>query len=783
MGHSRNKSSIFSKVSFNPQTSVPSPNHDPPSPSSRSPVGKIRRRYTSRSSSSLSSLGYAIDDQGQDVSGTLHTRPDAARQSTSDSNPPPPNPGSPVVSSRPSLSLSRRSIFGSIRGLKFSEEDTPPGSAVSTSSRSSSFHWREFGSTSKEDPIDIGRNRTVIYHGEAITNSGLFWKKREYLVLTQTHLIRFKSQGKASEKFPTISPYPGRTGSVRHATIPLPADVVDDAGFGSAEGPGERATAIPLRKIVAVFSPEEGRSAYSLDIHYLDEDHPVLLSLQISDGETLRTWSKHIKREADHARLTDPEPISSKLAEYAARILEKEHDYDVTNFKMYRIVKRVLTRASSKATPEEPPLKASATICFLVIGLHKIHIVHLPRSSLRQSSTSLADIGEGGSFGILTLAWILVSGTDDTFTLAFRSPFQKPVQFQLAAIAASEIALEIRQRDVYLRPLWTSKPHTVVIPGHDDYDEVERIAQDDDLSCFDRTLMAFCAAYGVNSGAVRYAINETVEDSPRLELLRKETGDDYLPLELLAILKTLRFNESFRSISVAGLNFDSLNGVQDRDEKGDQYTDPSENEELSAALFNSDAANRVLVHEIRAIAITNSRLRRLDFSGCIGAHKASDLEQQPRQVCDFIHALVPLCTTQSTNVDWIALNGIPLSDFDVQLLADLLGDRSSHIRAIELNDCGLTLDHTRLLFDKLATHDNTLEAIEFASNILQLHPNVLTPQLQPLNLVRKLNLTNATLISSGEPLLTLEVLSSWRLEEFKLRGIQLDEVTIQHLCE
>lgn len=740
-------------------------------------MSRIRRRATDRSSGSLSSFSYVNPTPITDAPGPLLTHTESARQSGFDSNPPSPTPGSPVGSSRPSLSLSRRSIFGSIRGLRFSEDETPTGSPVSTASRSSSFLWKDFGS-SKEDHIDIGKNRTVLHHGEAITNSGLFWKKREYLVLTETHLVRFKSQGKASDIFHTISPYPGKAGTVRHPASVNPEN--EDGVFGSAESSGERATAIPLQRIVAAFSLEEGRLAYTLDIHYLDDDHAASLSLQLSDTDARETWLKLIKTAANCARLRDSNPISLTLAEYAARIVEREHDYDVTKFKIYKIVKRTSVRSSSGSAPDEASNKLSATVCCLVIGVHKVHFIHLPRGLQRQSVTTLTDLGEGGSFGILNLAWVLVSNNDDTFTLAFRAPFQRPVQFHLASLAASEIAVQIRQSEVYLRPLWLHKPYTFVLPGHSDDGDVEQNTDQEDLGCFDRTLIAFCVAYGVNAGSIRYTINQSVEDSPQLELLAKANGDIYLPLELLAVLKTLRFNESFRSISFAGISFDSLNGLKDRDEKEDRYSGPSFNEEMRGITYDTEPTSPVLIHEIRAIAMTNTRLRRLDFSYCLGCSPATG---HSHSKCDFIQALAPLCTTQSTNVDWIALNGMPLSDLDVQLLDEILAERSSHIRSIELNDCGLKEQHTWLLLNRLATHDNTLEAIEFAGNGPQLSPSILMQQFQPLNLVRKLNLTSAVLVADGTPLLPIRLLSSWRLEELRLCGIKLDDVTVHDLCK
>ena len=44
-------------------------------------------------------------------------------------------------------------------------------------------------------------NGLVVHHGEVQTSSTMFRKKREYLVLTETHLIRFKGQHKAAEAF------------------------------------------------------------------------------------------------------------------------------------------------------------------------------------------------------------------------------------------------------------------------------------------------------------------------------------------------------------------------------------------------------------------------------------------------------------------------------------------------------------------------------------------------------------------------------------------------------
>jgi hypothetical protein len=100
-------------------------------------------------------------------------------------------------SSSPRPNLSRGSIkrassvFGSIRGYRLQDEDEP---LSATSTRTSTG----FGEYLNEDT----RHGQVLHHGEVQTSSSMFRKKKEYLVLTEKHLIRYKTQSKAVEAFP-----------------------------------------------------------------------------------------------------------------------------------------------------------------------------------------------------------------------------------------------------------------------------------------------------------------------------------------------------------------------------------------------------------------------------------------------------------------------------------------------------------------------------------------------------------------------------------------------------
>lgn len=85
------------------------------------------------------------------------------------------------------------SKFGSWRS-KFSSDEVYEEPQSTVSSRPPSVNWGEFGEAGL-------RSRNVVKHGEVQTSGSLFRKKREYLVLTETHLVRFKTQAKAAKMF------------------------------------------------------------------------------------------------------------------------------------------------------------------------------------------------------------------------------------------------------------------------------------------------------------------------------------------------------------------------------------------------------------------------------------------------------------------------------------------------------------------------------------------------------------------------------------------------------
>ena len=326
--------------------------------------------------------------------------------------------GSPTTENfkpfRPSLAKSNvkraSSVFGSFRGLKLPTEDDEPLSASSTRSNVLGEYLGE----------EI-RDRQVLKHGEVQTSSSMFRKKKEYLVLTESHLLRFKTHAKAAESFSAIpSPHP-RPNPYRHGHSASAGSTHDLQSLAS-ETSGERHLGTPLRQLIAVYHLDDGRPHFALEIFSLDDEtnNAASMTLQFGDPEDMFTWLTKIREASNRARLADANPISAYNSHLAARIVEAERDYVPPHYAIYKVVLRPQGKTTTRSSSDDLA-KLAACVCFLVIGVHKVHLIPLFKPpSQRSSSPSLAYHPTQSSYGILTLSEVSVSEVDDTFHLAFR---------------------------------------------------------------------------------------------------------------------------------------------------------------------------------------------------------------------------------------------------------------------------------------------------------------------------------------------------------------------------
>lgn len=541
--------------------------------------------------------------------------------------------------------------------------------------------------------------------------------------------------------------------------------------------PSENFHSIPLNQVVAVYKLDDGKPWFSVEIAHLDENHPSAMTIQHDDPRESELWMSTIRAATTKARLTDPLPFSPGMVEYTARVLEQARDYDPNRFQMFKVVQRA-SKTGGRSSSDDLS-KLMSNICIMAIGVYKIHIVPLPRSTKPASSTSLSDLS-GGSHGITTLTSLNVQSFDDTFQLSFRIPFRQPTVLYLASSCVNDLALWIRQAADWLRPEWLEQPFTWNVPQSLDDELLPVPAEEDDYHSFDRTLTAYCSAYEIDTSRVRYTVNHHCEDAPMFMLLPPNDirRPRYTVLELLAIMRALRYNETFVSISFRNVKLDVLYGVRDPQGLDHVPWTTRSGEPLNIPMQEH---SWLLVQEVQALALKSKRLRRLDFAYSL-TRKLKGHDSGRDEGCGICEALFPLCAKQLTNVDWIVLNGIMLADVDIDFLYAAAIEKSCHFRAVDLGSCGLVIQSMNTVLQALMHQEATMESIDLSGNLARLNPATLRVQLGNFGYIRKLNLSNMYRTSGTEPLVAAETLLAWKLEELELSRTTLNEETVEAIA-
>ncbi|KAL2863023.1 uncharacterized protein BJX67DRAFT_385133 [Aspergillus lucknowensis] len=662
-------------------------------------------------------------------------------------------------SRRKSLQKKRTSVFGSLRSLHSLDDDEPTRCSAD---------GEDAGS---------GIGSVILHHGEIQTTGGMWRKKSQYLVLTDTHLVRFKSLNKAMDMFPSIPPSMARTAANRQSV----------ASISSLQDPqlcamGDASSGIPLNSIVAVYMLDDGKPSASVEVAYMNEraQKTTFIQMQTPDLQELNLWMVGIRSAAEMTRGTSPMPFEPRALDCVVRMLEYERDYDPESFHMFRVIQMASSKSPARASSDELT-KLSPSGCYLALGIHKLHIVALNKISNRSSTVSLNDLDTASAFGLMNLTSLSMEWGDDSLHLTFRIPLQKPSSIFLASVHSLEIAYWVRQQTEYLRPLWVNQPYSFIVPRDlSNESNFPPVCLDEDYGCFDRTLVAYCASYGIDTSNIRYTIDTQCGDAPCFKLLRPASacGSKYTPLELIALMRALRYNESFRSISFSGVSLDPIQGLRDLHgiDKDAVLT------RANAQVYIPGQENlSVLSQEVRALTLKSKWLRRLDFSHTLSRTPHSDKESHDPG-CGIPEAIFPICRRELTSVDWVVLNGIKLDDSDLDYLVDAASQRGSHLRALEVGNCGLSAHDIDLLLSTTVAQVSTLEAINISGVQGRIKPEMLQQYLGYFGQIRRLDLSRISRTSGPEPLIPATILFKWRLEELSISRTAVNRETVDSIA-
>ncbi|CEL01628.1 Putative Leucine rich repeat protein [Aspergillus calidoustus] len=667
----------------------------------------------------------------------------------------------PPRSRRKSLQKRRTSVFGSLRSLHSLDDDEQRR------------HSRD------GEDVGNGVGSIILHHGEIQITGGMWRKKSQYLVLTDTHLVRFKSLNKAMDMFPSIPPSMARTAVNRQSIASISS--LQDPQLSAT---GDASSGIPLNSIVAVYMLDNEKPSASVEVAYMDErtQKTTFIQMQTPDLQELNLWMVGIRSASEMSRGTAPMQFDSRALDCVVRMLEHERDYDPDSFRMFRVIQMASSKSAARASSSDELTKLSPTGCYLALGMHKLHLVALNKITNRGSTTSLTDLDTASSsFGLMNLTGLSMEWGDDSLHLTFRVPLQKSCSMFLASVHSLEIAYWIRQQTEYLRPLWLKQPYDFIVPRDlNNESNFPPICLDEDYGCFDRTLVAYCASYDIDTSNIRYTIDDQCDDAPCFRLLRPASPrrSKYTALELIALMRALRYNEAFRSISFSGVSLDVIQGLRDLHGIDKDALLTRANAQINVPGQESLS---VLSQEIRALTLKSKWLRRLDFSYTLSRTPKSDKESHDPG-CGIPEAIFPICRRELTSVDWVVLNGIKLGDSDLDYLVDAASQRGSHFRALEVGNCGLSVHDIDLLLSTTVAQVSTLEAINISGVQGRIKPDMLQQYLGYFGQVRKLDLSRIARTSGPEPLISAPVLFNWRLEELSLSRTAVNRETVDSIA-
>lgn len=308
--------------------------------------------------------------------------------------------------SRKSMQKKRTSVFGSLKSLHSLEDDDPLSASV--------------GSLGDEHAGISPRNgiwsSAILHHGPLQTTGSMWRKKSQYLVLTDSHIIRFKNQAKAADSFPSI-PHSYARAPASHRQSVASISSMQDMQLLVAEP----SAGIALNSIIAVYMLEDARVSPTVEVAYLDErtHKAALVQMQTSDLQELQLWMVGIRQAAQMARANDPLPFDRGSVEYVTRMLEHERDYDPAVFRMFRVIQIASSKSPTRSSSDDLT-KLSPTGCYLAIGLHKVHLIPMQKAANRSSVVSLSDLETATSFGLMNLTGLSMEYGDDSLHLTFR---------------------------------------------------------------------------------------------------------------------------------------------------------------------------------------------------------------------------------------------------------------------------------------------------------------------------------------------------------------------------
>jgi hypothetical protein len=245
-------------------------------------------------------------------------------------------------------------------------------------------------------------------------------------------------------------------------------------------------------------------------------------------------------------------------------------------------------------------------------------------------------------------------------------PFKSSITLELASRYYRQVIRVFGTADRFLKPAWPQLWQSMEIFRIYGLKEQQYLVPKEDFGSFKRTLDAYLAAYRCED--VAWEINWKTRFAPEFRLLPEKHGRSYAPLQLMAVLRALRYNDYFNSLSFRDVDLSVLHGLQDNTPRKVNVAYLSR---TCVALGHDEVemlrTSPVLHQEFHALAFCSETIRQIDFGNC-SRPLLSRLAQDKAQATSlqFLTPILSLLRSGITRCNRLIVGGniLPQADVD-----------------------------------------------------------------------------------------------------------------------
>ncbi|KUI59824.1 NACHT, LRR and PYD domains-containing protein 12 [Cytospora mali] len=586
--------------------------------------------------------------------------------------------------------------------------------------------------------------------------------KPTYMVVTQDYIVKMKSKADALSTFPQIGSGPGKD---NNSVVPPPEPLL----------------VIPIHMVVSVFFAESSRPSFGIELWWKSSSSraayistQVFFSLPQERADQMGKIVQQLK--AKNTEFPDASLVPLEVEAQIVKIFtEEEPGFKTCKPEIFPVVRRSSVRDDTHSTKMDKTRKAQdGASWYLAVGRNMCY---------------LAEAGPGfpvdvkyQTFGLVNLSSFRAKWNlhEERFVLSFREPFKPAVTLELASRYYRQIVITFMKADRFLKPCWPTTLQTVEVFRISGLADPQLLIAGDNYGGLKRTLDAFLSAY--RCLPVEWEINWRTAFSPEFRLLPPKAGNTYTNLQLLAVMRSLRYNGYFNSISFNGIDLSTL---WDKYDFHGKTTLPYMNRsclalsdvELGPVRFGS-----LLHQELHALAFCSETIRQIDLTDCFVESSVRREMAASGKWPAFLFPILNLLELGLTKCNHLLLSGNFLRAPDVEALIEALMTQQVDIQTLDISHCGLSDLALRDIFEVLFHQGYSLQYLDVSGNRGRVHASVIANLSDVIMDLRRLNVSGVLMGDISGPLFSFETLLRFEnLEELDLSNYKVNDATLYAL--